>query len=153
MNRTAVFAAIIFAFVAPAARAQQSALPTPPKPVHPTPIPSTSCRGCSDGVTGNATSVKGYDDKAVDTSRSTAHRAAAPLHPKVKHAKRAAKHSRTKLKTASKAKAASSRTATAKTSAAAKSKPRVRDKPAVLDPMITPRGTLTIKAKPDTVRK
>jgi hypothetical protein len=138
MNRTALIAAIILAAIAPAARGQQAAVPTAPKPVHPTPIPATGCRGCTDATPTKATTVSGYDDKgAVTTTRKTS----APA-KKVKPKHTTVSRSRVKAKTSSKTRAP-------KSTATPKKKLSVQHKHAVLDPLVVPQAT----TRRDTVRK
>lgn len=116
-------------------------MPTPPKPVHPTPIPVSGCRGCTDAMTDKSPAVKGYDDRSVDSTRKKA----PPPPKKATPKRRTTKHSAAKPKVPSKAHA--------RKAAVAKQRPVYKDKPAVLDPMIPPRATVTTKAKSDTTRK
>ena len=63
MNSRTLFTALMIVGTASIARAQQAAIPTPPKTVNPTPQTPTDCRGCTDSSNDKKTSVGKYDEK------------------------------------------------------------------------------------------
>lgn len=81
MKKTTLFSlgGLIAALAASAAGAQQAAVPTPPRTVHPLPQSTTDCRGCSDQTDTRVTPAVKYDERKDGTVKPAVRPDAKPV--------------------------------------------------------------------------